>query len=264
MLRFRKLFSLVLVLLVALGIQAQDFPYELDLQKELGLFSVSSGLSVGSHIMENQMDGLDPYQLSRKRRHHVWFLDRGATRNESDQFRVLSDDLVRGAMLLPATLATSKSARSRPLILATMLAETMLLNDGLTKFTKVLIRRSRPLTFNEAFGEESQRSNDARQSFVSGHTSNAAALSFFTAKVFHDLYPESPWRPVVWAGAAALPLLTGYSRYRAGKHFPTDIVAGYALGAVLGVMIPECHKRDDQKGLQLGVTGEGIGLTLRW
>ena len=157
-----------------------------------------------------------------------------------------------------------RAPRHRALVLGTLLAETMLLNDGLTKVTKVIIRRNRPLTYNSEFADDSRQANDARQSFVSGHTSNTAALSFFTAKVFHDLYPDSRWRPYVWAGAATIPLVTGYARYRAGKHFPTDIVAGYALGATLGILIPQWHKDPARKGLKLDMTADGVGLVLRW
>ncbi|CAH1001782.1 hypothetical protein LEM8419_02688 [Neolewinella maritima] len=263
MLSVRNLFIFVLLLLT-LGVGAQEFPYALEWKREVSLLSLGGGLSVGSHLLESRIRPLTLDQLVGQRRHKVWFLDRGATRNECDVARVLSDELLRGAMLLPATLAISRRGRRKGLVLATMLAQTMLLNDGFTKMTKVLIRRDRPLTFNEQVDSGAKMGSDARQSFVSGHTSNAAALSFFTAKVFHDLYPDSPWRPAIWAGAAIVPLATGYARYRAGKHFPTDIAAGYALGAALGILIPQWHKSPTQPGWSVGMAGDGLGLSLRW
>ncbi|WP_116126961.1 phosphatase PAP2 family protein [Lewinella sp. IMCC34183] len=258
-------FSLFLLLCTGLSLGAQDFPYQLDWKRESGLLAGGAALSIGSHLVESRMAGLTPRELARQRSDRVWFLDRGATRQYSETHRNLSDDLLRASLALPATLLIAPEPRRRVLVVATLLAETMLLNDGLTKATKVIVRRNRPLTFNPEHDPFNQASNDARQSFVSGHTSNTAALSFFTAKVFHDLYPESPLRPLLWAGAAAIPLLTGHARYQAGKHFPTDIAAGYLLGATLGVLIPELHKRAPAAtGWNLDVTGAGIGLVYRW
>ncbi|PPK88817.1 PAP2 superfamily protein [Neolewinella xylanilytica] len=255
---------LYLLLLSSLAIRAQDFPYSLDARQDIALLAAGGGLSLTTHLLEDRMPGLTKGEVSMHRRHRVWFLDRRATYHESEVYRNISDDVLRGAMLLPGTLLISRAARKKGFVLATLLAETMLLTDGFTKASKILVRRSRPLTYNSAVGLESKMSNDARQSFVSGHTSNTAALSFFTAKVFHDLYPESPWRHVVWAGAAAIPLVTGYARYRAGKHFPSDIAAGYALGAVLGILIPQGHKDPLRAGWGTAVTENGVGIRYRW
>lgn len=247
-----------------MGAGAQDFPYALNGKQEAILLASGGALSLTTHRLENDLEGLSRDRIFRLKRNDVWFLDRGATRQKSDVFRTLSDDLLRGAILLPGTLLLGRAARRKPLVLGVMLAETMLLNDGLTKATKILVKRSRPLTYNLAVDNGAKLGEDARQSFVSGHTSNTAALTFFTAKVFHDLYPESPWRPVVWAGAATLPLLTGYARYRAGKHFPTDIAAGYALGAALGILVPQLHKTAPATGWRPEATENGVGLVYRW
>ena len=260
----KKLFPLIVLLFATLVAGAQDFPYRLDWKREVGLLGGAGALSIGSHVIENQIDGLSVRELAARRRSQVWFLDRGATYQSSEAHRNLSDDLLRASMALPATLLIQREPRRRALVVATMLAETMLLNDGLTKATKVIVRRARPLTFNPDYDPYARSTNDARQSFVSGHTSNTAALSFFTAKLLHDMYPDSGWRPVFWAGAAVVPLVTGYARYQAGKHFPTDIAAGYALGATLGILLPQLHKRDVATGWQLGVTDNGVGLCYRW
>ena len=255
---------LYLFLLLAVAAGAQEFPYTLDVRQELALLATGGGLSITSHILENQLPGLSSDELARKQRRKVFLLDRGATYHESEAYRNLSDDVLRASLLLPGTLLLGRTPRRKGFVLATLLAETMVLTDGFTKASKILARRSRPLTYNPEFDDAKKMSNDARQSFVSGHTSNTAALSFFTAKIFHDLYPNSPWRTAVWAGAAAVPLVTGYARYRAGKHFPTDIVAGYALGAALGILIPEGHKDPNQAGWRTAVTENGVGICYRW
>ena len=93
--------------------------------------------------------------------------------------------------------------------------------------------------------------------FFSGHTSSSAYFSFFTAKVFADTHPNSKWKPVVWGSAIALPAMTGYLRYKAGKHFPTDVIVGYGVGAAFGILIPELYKN---KNFNLKVGSDQIGL----
>jgi membrane-associated phospholipid phosphatase len=38
-----------------------------------------------------------------------------------------------------------------------------------------------------------------------------------------------------------MPLTTGLMRYKAGKHFWTDVLIGYAVGALVGVGVPALH-----------------------
>ncbi|MBT8218659.1 MAG: phosphatase PAP2 family protein, partial [Bacteroidia bacterium] len=47
--------------------------------------------------------------------------------------------------------------------------------------------------------------------------------------------------PVVWTTAIAVPALTGLLRTRAGKHFYTDVIVGFVVGAAVGYLIPEIH-----------------------
>ena len=98
---------------------------------------------------------------------------------------------------------------------------------------------------------------DARFSFISGHTSITAALCFTTAKVFSDYSDNPTHQALVWTGAALVPLITGYLRFEAGKHFPSDIIAGYLVGATIGYLVPWLHNR---KPLVKGLTISPVGL----
>ena len=42
--------------------------------------------------------------------------------------------------------------------------------------------------------------------------------------------------------AAAVPAVVAYFRIRAGKHFLTDNLVGYAVGATVGVLVPRLHR----------------------
>lgn len=261
---FTRFYTFLVLLFLCLPVTAQDFPYQLDWKKDAIILGAGGALSGYAHFRESKLEGLTSEQLSVLNVNNVNWFDRGATRQHNDGFRRTSDKLLNASILTPGLLLFGEAPRSKPLTLFVMMGETFLVTEGLTKMGKVLVRRNRPLTYNPDFSLGEQMSENARQSFPSGHTSVTAGMSFFTAKVFHDLYPDSKLRPYVWAGAAILPAVTGYSRYRAGKHFPTDIIVGYALGATVGVLIPELHKSLGERGLGVEVTGDGLGLVWRW
>ena len=128
--------------------------------------------------------------------------------------------------------------------LSALATEAALLTNGLTLATKRLVLRNRPYVFNPDVPVGEKLPAEARLSFFSGHTSLAASMSFFTAKAWSDYHPRSPWKPMVWAGAAALPAVTGYLRFKAGKHYFTDVAAGYVVGALVGYFVPHLHKKD--------------------
>jgi membrane-associated phospholipid phosphatase len=57
-------------------------------------------------------------------------------------------------------------------------------------------------------------------------------------------------KPYIWGVAAAIPASVGYMRIKAGKHFLTDNLIGYGVGAAAGILIPELHKKAN-KNLQI-------------
>jgi undecaprenyl-diphosphatase len=64
-------------------------------------------------------------------------------------------------------------------------------------------------------------------SFPSAHAANSAAAALVLFATFR--------KKAIWA----LPLVIGYSRIYLGKHFPMDVLAGWATGlAVAGVLLP--------------------------
>ena len=144
----------------------------------------------------------------------------------------------------PASLLGDKESRNEYYTSA-IYFESLLINAGITGLIKVITKRSRPYTYNPAVPLEKKLELDARHSFFSGHTSFAATGSFFIAKTYTDLNPGSKGNPYIWAGAAIFPAITGILRYKAGKHFPSDIIVGYIVGAAVGILVPHLHKRWD-------------------
>lgn len=63
-------------------------------------------------------------------------------------------------------------------------------------------------------------------SFPSGHSSGSASVFLGTALAFNDK-PKRKW---LWISGAIIPVLVALSRNYLGAHYPTDVVAGLALG----------------------------------
>ena len=72
-------------------------------------------------------------------------------------------------------------------------------------------------------------------SFPSGHAANSAATYFAAAKELK--------KRIFWVIAIALTVLVGISRFALGAHYPTDVLAGWAIGlvAVTVVSLLEHH-----------------------
>lgn len=189
----------------------------------------------------------------------IWSVDQNAIDQNSNSARKLSDVLLYSTTVLPFSLYLNNSISKQGPTIALMAIEAYFINDGLTNYVKISIQRTRPYVYNRELNPGESLSQSARYSFFSGHTSNTACFSFFTARIITDLHPDSKFKPVIWALAASIPAVTGYLRYKAGRHFPTDVIVGYLFGASIGFWVPELHKKDNIK-LRLGPGGVSLAF----
>lgn len=169
-------------------------------------------------------------------------LDRPTTKNWSPKAHRISDITLHTAFYSQLALIFDKHSRDEAGTIGIMMAEAAMLNNGITNILKGTVRRRRPFTYNPLAPMAKKLEKNARYSFFSGHASNSASYAFLTAKIFSDNNPGSKLNPYVWGAAISLPAVTSILRVKAGKHFPTDVVVGYAVGAAIGFLIPELHK----------------------
>ena len=239
-------------------------PYDINWKKEPIHLAVGGATMVTGVIFASNVNGLTEEEIVGYDRNDVNRFDRGATYNSSFQAKTASDILLYGSALLPLSFLASKDTRKDFGKIAIYYGETVFITAGVTYLTKGVMLRVRPLVYNEDFSLAEKQKTGARHSFFSGHTSLTAASCFFTAKVFSDYFPDSRFKPYVWAGAIILPAATGYFRVDAGKHFPTDVIAGYVVGATIGFLVPQLHKKvkignaDSSVSLDVGATGAAL------
>lgn len=142
-----------------------------------------------------------------------------------------------------------------------MYAETAALTHALTNIVKIAVRRPRPIAYQEAEkhrGDDgwSNTSTDSSLSFFSGHASMTAAIGATATYLAFARSPNSP-RPWITLGiATAVTTMVSVERVRAGKHFPTDVIAGAVAGAGVGVIVPHLHRSEEvqQRRVWVGFT----------
>ena len=262
----------MLALLVGLNSFAQEddsYPYDFNWKKDAIVSGIGLGLAGGAGYFYFTRSELTRLDINRLSIYDVNKFDRGATDQWSPTAGNISHGFMIGAMALPFTMFAFKSAQENWLGLGLMYIEVGLYTVGVTEITKGLSKRIRPYAYNPETPLDTRLSKNTRASFFSGHTSMAASFSFLTAKVFHDLSDNNTVKAFVWTAAALIPAATGFLRYRAGKHFPTDIITGYVVGGAIGYLVPFLHKkRFAKENLSLvpvaGPDNVGLYASYRW
>jgi membrane-associated phospholipid phosphatase len=82
-------------------------------------------------------------------------------------------------------------------------------------------------------------------SFPSGHVTMSACNAFYTAKIINDNSNNTGLKIATWSTAALYPAVVGLLRIKSGKHYPTDVIAGYIIGAAAGILIADVHQIQD-------------------
>jgi len=222
-------------------------PYEVNWKKDGGLVALA-GVTTGLSLhFKSKLNPLTLTDLELVNANQINNFDRLATNFYSPTAGDISDIFWATSHTFPFLFLVNKESRKDFGKIAALYGEVAFITTSLTVLIKSTTKRSRPFVFNPDVSSDKKTTKNARTSFLSGHTSITAANSFFAAKVFSDYFPDSKWKPAVWTAAAIIPGITGYLRVRAGKHFPTDTIAGYALGAAVGVLIPHLHKNKLKK-----------------
>jgi len=127
---------------------------------------------------------------------------------------------VTGGLLI----ATSRSSRPHFRSFTYTFTQAIVIDNILTQALKVSVQRERP--------------NRENFSFPSGHASNAFAV----ATVVSHYYGRKWGIPLF-----VLSTFVGLSRLEAGKHWPSDLVAGAALGYISGsTAIRGTHREMEQ------------------
>jgi membrane-associated phospholipid phosphatase len=216
--------------------------YALSWKKDIPLASAAIGLTI-THVLMDKDHSVSPEYIMGLNPSSVNDFDASATRQFSSSADKASDFFLFSAMASPVLLMADPAIRKDWKEVSIITLETYLIGLGLVSLSKNLVDRPRPIAFNKKLSVQDRAESGTRNSFMSGHTSATAMSTFMMATILTDYHPDSRWKPLIWILAAGLPLTTGMLRYKAGKHYFTDVIAGYAVGALTGFAVPRIHKR---------------------
>lgn len=161
-----------------------------------------------------------------------------------DRVMLAATDAARttGLALLTTTTALALAARRRP-VAALYVVATMLLAWGANVGLKQSFGRARPALWQSIAPEHTL-------SFPSGHAMTTAAY----AAALNVICLHTRWRWPVLVATTAGSLVVGTSRAYLGVHWPTDIVAGWAAGAGVALLVAAALAAAQRSGSGTDVT----------
>lgn len=179
----------------------------------------------------------------------LWTGDRAALRFNHAGWRRSSDILQPAAIVLGAAATAALAAydahgapagevRRAVFTDLTVTTQAVAAASFAATALKFAVRRPRPGLYRP----DGRGGVQQVLSFPSGHTTAVAAASFAWAASVRARRPHAASGRWALGGAAALTSVAAAGRVLGGKHFPTDVFAGAALGAAVGVVVPSFHR----------------------
>ena len=167
-------------------------------------------------------------------------VDRSALHTFSDGAGTASDVVLAGVAGLTAFASLHGLPAAQWRGNFAMLANAAAWTAASTEWLKVVIRRKRPVLYTSG-AVAAAADRESQQSFPSTHASLAfaAATSYLVLARRQHLHHRRRNAILLYAGAVGVSAL----RVAAGKHFPTDVAAGAALGSGIGWLVATIHPR---------------------
>jgi membrane-associated phospholipid phosphatase len=251
--------TLTLTAVLPAAAQQAPSPYHTRFSVDAPIIAGLGAISGLGILLSKQRSGLTDTELMALKKSDIPFFDRFSAGYYSEHAQTTSDFLCYGTLVVaPGLLALNPAAHSRYGQVLALYVQTVLANEAIFTMAIGNVGRYRPYLYGPE-GEGLRNGRIATNSFFSGHTANTATATFFAAKVFHDFNPNSPAQPYVWGAAALMPAAVAYFRIEAGKHFLSDNIVGYAVGATMGVVVPQLHKVAGRHGMSF-VPLQGVNI----
>jgi hypothetical protein len=241
--RFILSLCLLLVLSFTTMLPAQGLqPYNPSKATNGIMIGLGGSLTIGTMFLDKKVTPMTELEVKNLNPDKIWPIDRFSLRHLSFEADEFTDKLLLTSFASPFFLLLDKTGRDNFDDMAMIVFQGAMLNAALVNLSKTSARRARPYNYNPDAPLDIKLRKSSRYSFYSGHVATAAYFSFTTAQLYNDLHPNSKARPYIYATAAIIPAAVAYGRMRAGKHFFTDVLVGFAAGTAIALTVPALHR----------------------
>lgn len=246
---------------------SSDEVYRLKPAVDIPVTTIGAGWSLYAFTKIYSKDPSTKEQILALNKNDINGFDRWAADVYNDKAAHSSDFFFYGSMPLPLVLLADREIRKDAGKIGFLYLEAMSITGLLYTGAVYLNDAYRPLAYNPEVPMEERMRGGSKNSFFAGHVALVATSTFFTAKVFSDYHPDSKLKYLLYGAAVVGTAGTAYLRHAGGKHFPSDILIGTAVGTLSGILVPHFHKNPLLKSQRLSITpftGQSHGLAVRY
>lgn len=231
--------------------------YELDLELDLSLGLVGAGAASGFLFLDDA--GRGPACAPVCPKSQVNAFDRPAAGLYDEGWASVGDIGVFTTMAFTPLVIFLDEGLSNGLNDNVVVVEAALISAALQVSLSYAIERPRPRVYSDEAPLSERNDANAARSFYSGHVAETMAVTVAGMRTFQRLgKPATAWA-VLGAGVAGTGFV-GISRVLSGGHFPSDVIAGAAVGTGVGLALPALHD-EPVRVLPTGLPGGG-GVTV--
>ncbi|HVJ21645.1 MAG TPA: phosphatase PAP2 family protein [Polyangiaceae bacterium] len=182
---------------------------------------------------ERATTGCDPDDLNA--------LDRGVAGRWSPSWSTASDYVLYGLAAAPIVVLWIDEGFVGMLNDVIVVYQSTLIAASLSGISSVASGRGRPYVYGTEAPLSAREGAEGGLAYFSGHSSMAFALSTSTFWTLQRTHPNDalPWIALGVGTTAAATVAV--ARVEAGRHFPSDVIAGTIVGVGIGTLIPMLH-----------------------
>lgn len=209
---------------------------------------------------------LDTNTVKALSKDNVPAFDRWAVRS-SDAADAASNIPFYASIPYPIVLMADKALRHDAARVYGLYWEAMAITGLLYTGGDYFIDRYRPEVYDENKPLQDRTSGNGKNAFFAGHPALVSTATFFTASIYDQYHPTSKLKWVFYGVATVATGTTIYLRHIAGKHWPSDLLVGTAIGVGSGMLVPILHRNKPVKKTSWHISpymGDGYGLAATW
>ena len=204
-------------------------------------------------------------QILALNKNNVSRFNRSAIDHYSQKAFDMSNVLFYGAMPLPLVLMVDQKIRQDAFKVLFLYIEAMGVTGIFYTSAAYIHDKYRPYAYNPQAPLDRRKRGGAKNSFYAGHVALVGTSVFYVAQTYAAYHPDSKVKWLFYTMASAATAATGYLRYKAGEHFPTDVLLGVGMGTLSGILVPHFHKNKLSKNPALSIApvlGSSTGFSL--